>query len=48
VAKSENFSPGNKTVMNKRFSASMLRLKAEAENDWIGVYELDIIGAPSK
>lgn len=37
----------DKTVINKRFSASNLRLKAGAENDWIGIYELDIIGAPS-
>lgn len=41
-------SPGSdRTVINKRFSAAFLRLKAEAENDWIGVNELDIIGVPS-
>ena len=36
----------NRTVINKKFSATTLRLKAEAENDWIGVHELDIIGMP--
>ena len=34
----------NRTVINKKFSSTALRLKAEAESDWIGVHELDIIG----
>ncbi len=37
---------GSETIINKRFSASMLRLSAASTKDWIGVYEIRIIGRP--
>lgn len=32
------------TVVNKRFSAKSLRLRAESAKDWIGVYEVEVVG----
>jgi hypothetical protein len=34
------------TVVDKRFIASALRLTAQSAKDWIGVYEIEIIGRP--
>ncbi len=35
-----------KTVINDRMQTSHLRLKAQAEKDWIGAYELEVVGKP--
>jgi F5/8 type C domain len=36
----------SQTIINERIQTSRLRLKAQADKDWIGVYELKIIGKP--
>lgn len=37
-----------KTVVNKEVRASYVRLTAEAEKDWIGAYELEIVARPAR
>lgn len=44
---SNNSAPGSQTIIDNKFDASFIRLKAEAENNWIGAYELSIIGKPA-
>lgn len=44
----EKNAPGAKTTIDSKFSASYIRLKAESENNWIGAYELSIIGKPAE
>lgn len=43
----EGSSPETKeTILNKKFNAAALRLTAESPEDWIGVYEVEIVGRP--
>ena len=36
----------SKTAVNERFTTSRLRLRADSAKDWIGAYEIQIIGKP--
>lgn len=43
----EGGAPNKKeTTINKSFDASALRLTAQSAEEWIGVYELEIVGRP--
>ena len=43
----EGGSPKSKeTVINGNYDASMIRLTAESPEDWIGAYELALVGRP--
>lgn len=33
-------------VINKSFDAAMIRLRAESEEEWIGIYEIELVGRP--
>ncbi len=41
-----NSPQGDQTVINKKFNATQLRLTAQSTEDWIGVYEIEIIARP--
>lgn len=36
----------SKTAINERFTTSRLRMRADSAKDWIGAYEMQIIGKP--
>ena len=36
----------SETIINEDFTALKIRIKAQSVNDWIGIYEMELIGRP--
>lgn len=36
----------SETIINDDFTALTIRVKAQSPNDWIGIYELELVGRP--
>ena len=43
---SGNSPQSKETIINKGFDASFVRLAAQSPQDWIGIYEVELIGRP--
>lgn len=46
VVKTGGSPRANETIVNENFTAMALRIKAQSPKDWIGIYELQLIGRP--